>query len=288
MRLREKVIEALLLTCASIAILIVFGIVLMLFTEGIPIFHKVSLWDFIFGKNWYPTSSPPDFGILPLLVGSAVITLGALIVGVPLGLGSAIYLSQIASPRAREFLKPILEILASIPSVVYGFFGMAFFGPLVMNVLSVPVGLNAFTASVILGVMIVPTVASVAEDAMSSVPRDLIEASYALGATRWRTIVKIVMPTASSGIITSVLLGLGRAVGETMTVLMVAGGSLQIPRSIFDPVRTMTATIAAEMGEAPVGSSHYHALFAIGMLLFFITFAFNFLAERFAKRRIYL
>ena len=288
MRLREKAIEVLLLTCASIAILIVFGIVLMLFMEGIPIFYKVSLWDFIFGDDWYPTSSPPDFGILPLLVGSAVITLGALIVGVPLGLGSAIYLSQIASPRVRELLKPILEILASIPSVVYGFFGMAFFGPLVMNVFSVPVGLNAFTASVILGVMIVPTVASVAEDAMSSVPRDLIEASYALGATRWRTIVKIVMPTASSGIITSILLGLGRAAGETMTVLMVAGGSPQIPRSIFDPVRTMTATIAAEMGEAPVGSSHYHALFAIGMLLFFITFAFNFLAERFAKRRIYL
>lgn len=283
--MKEKAIRLILLICAFVSILFLFGITITLFTQSLPIFKEIKIFKFLFGTQWYPTHSPPDFGILPLIVGTLVVTLGTLIVAVPLGVGTAIYISEVAPHKIKEILKPIVELLASVPSVIYGLFGMVFLAPLVQKVFNIPIGLNAFTASIILGMMALPTVASIAEDAIASVPRSLREASFALGATKWETITKAVVPSASSGIIASIILGLGRAIGETMTVLMVAGGAAQIPNSIFDPVRTMTATIAAEMGEAPIGSMHYQALFAIALVLFFITLGFNLLADWFSHRR---
>lgn len=284
----DRVAKVVIFASASLTIIATLGIVAMLFKEGMPLFKEVSPTSFFLGKSWHPTYRPPEFGVLPIIVGTVVVTLGALLVGLPLGLGSAIYLAFFSNPKFRELLKPVLEVLACIPSVVYGFFGMVVLGPFVKGLFGLPLGLNVFTASIVLGIMIIPLVASVAEDAMSMVPKELIEASFALGATKWRTVTHVVIPTAWSGILSSIFLGMGRAIGETMTVLMVAGGAPQIPRSIFDPVRTMTATIAAEMGEAPFGSLHYHALFAIGMILFMITVLFNLIADRFGKRRIYI
>jgi len=281
--MRDNLVKHLLLSCASLSIVFLAGITVTLFKEGLPIFKEVSVFKFLFGRYWYPTYDPPDFGILPLILGSLWVTVGALFVAVPLGVGSAMYISELAHPKLREILKPMVELLASVPSVVYGFFGMVFLGPLVQRLFDLPVGLTCFTASIILGMMALPTVASIAEDAISAVPRELREASYALGAMKWETITKVVVPAASSGIIAAVILGFGRAVGETMTVLMVAGGAAVIPRSVFQPVRTMTATIAAEMGEAPMGSDHYHALFGIALVLFFITLGFNLLADKIIK-----
>lgn len=276
---KEKLIEYMLCFCASLSIIFLFGIALFLFKEGLPIFKIISPAEFIFGKSWYPTYDPPKFGILPLILASLLVTLGALTVAVPLGVGSAIYIAELSHPRIREILKPLIELLAAIPSVIYGFFGMVIFAPFVQKLFNIPVGLNAFTAACLLGIMIVPTVTSITEDAVTSVPKEIKEASYALGANKWETIVMVVVPSAKSGILTAVILGLGRAIGETMTVLMVAGGAATIPRSLFQPVRTLTATIAAEMGEAPVGSAHYHALFAIGLILFLITLSLNILAN---------
>jgi phosphate transport system permease protein len=270
------------IACASLVFLI--GITIVLFKEGLPIFKQVRFFDFIFGKLWYPTYDPPDFGILPLILASVWVTAGALFVCIPLGVGSALFLNELASPRQKAILKPIVEILASIPSIVYGFFGMVIVAPFLQNLLGIPVGLCAFTASLILGIMATPTVCSIAEDALSYVPQNFREASLALGANRWQTLTKVVIPAAGSGISTAVILGMSRAVGETMTVLMVAGGAAVIPGSIFQPVRPMTATIAAEMGEAVFGGSHYHALFAIGLILFLITLVFNIIAELISRR----
>lgn len=276
---KEKLIEYLLLVCASLSIIFLFGIAVSLFKEGLPIFKVVNPLKFIFGRSWYPTYEPPEFGILPLILASLLVTVGALIVAVPLGIGAAIYIAELSHPRIRETVKPIIELLAGVPSVVYGFFGMIIFAPLVQRLFNIPVGLNAFTASIILGIMALPTITSMAEDAITSIPRDIKEASYALGATKWETITRTVIPAARSGILTAIILGLGRAIGETMTVLMVAGGAAVIPKSFLQPVRPMTATIAAEMGEAPMGSLHYHALFAIAAVLFIITLGFNILVS---------
>lgn len=276
---KEKLIEYLLLFCASLSIIFLFGIAISLFKEGLPIFKVVDPIKFIFGKSWYPTHEPPEFGILPLILASLLVTVGALTVAVPLGIGSAIYIAELSHPRIREIIKPIVELLAGVPSVIYGFFGMVVFAPFIQRLFHIPVGLTAFTASVILGIMALPTITSIAEDAITSIPKDMKEASYALGATKWETITRTVIPAARSGILTAIILGLGRAIGETMTVLMVAGGAAVIPRSFLQPVRPMTATIAAEMGEAPMGSLHYHSLFAIAAVLFLITLGFNILAN---------
>lgn len=283
--MKEKIIKLILLVSALVSIFFLCGITLTLFTESLPLFKEYNLFKFLTGTHWYPTRYPAEMGILPLIVGTLVVTLGTLFIAVPLGVGTAIYISEVAPYRIKEFLKPTVELLASVPSVIYGLFGMVFLAPLVQKVFNIPIGLNAFTASIILGMMALPTVASIAEDAIGSVPKNLREASFALGATKWETITKTVVPAASSGIIASIILGLGRAIGETMTVLMVAGGAAQIPHSIFDPVRTMTATIAAEMGEAPMGSMHYQALFAIALVLFFMTLGFNLLADWVAHRK---
>lgn len=249
-----------------------------------PIFQKVDFFDFIFGKSWYPTYDPAEFGILPLILASVWVTFGALLVCVPLGIGSALYIHEIAGSKQRAVLKPLIEILAGIPSIIYGFFAMAIMSPFLQKLLNLPTGLCAFTASLVLGIMAVPTVCSLAEDALGFVPNSFREASFAVGANRWQTLTQVVIPAAGSGISTAVILGMSRAIGETMTVLMAAGGAAVIPKSFFEPVRPMTATIAAEMGEAVMGSSHYHALFAIGLILFIITFIFNIAAELISRR----
>ena len=282
---RKNLIEKLLPIIASFTIVFLMGIIITLFVEGVPTFGVIDFFKFITGKLWYPTSEPPQFGILSLIMASVGVTGLAIVIAVPLSLGSAIFISELCPPGLREVLKPVIELLASIPSVVYGFFGMIVLAPLVREWFNLPTGLTWFTASVVLSIMVVPTVASLAEDALGAVPQDLRRASSALGATKWETIVRVVLPGASSGIATAVVLGLGRAIGETMTVLMVAGGAILMPSSIFKPVRPMTSTIAAEMGEAPFGSLHYHALFAIALVLFGITLVLNIMAQRFSARK---
>lgn len=283
-RIRENLIQVVLAVVAFSSLVFLVGIVLVLFREGLPIFRKTGLTHFIFGRDWYPTYDPPSFGTLPLMAASFLVTVGAMVIAIPIGVASAITISQILPGRVRGIVKPVVELLAGVPSVVYGLFGMQIMAPLVMNVFGLPTGLTALTASIILGIMALPTVVSIAEDALSAVPGTYREASYALGATRWETISRVLVPAASSGIVTASLLGMGRAIGETMTVLMVAGGAAVVPTSFLQPVRPMTATIAAEMGEAPVGGSHYHALFAIAIVLFVVTLAFNMVADGLTRR----
>jgi len=269
---------------AFASLLFLVGIILTLFRESYPLLAGHNLHDIVFGRFWYPTYDPPEFGMFPLIIASFVVTFGAMAVSVPIGVGTALFLNELASESQRAVLKPVIEILAGIPSIVYGFFGMIIVAPFIQNLLDIPTGLNAFTASLVLGIMATPTVASLAEDAVSFVPRSYREASLALGANRWQTLIRVVVPAAGSGISTAIILGIGMAVGETMTVLMVAGGAAAIPASLFDPVRPMTATIAAEMGEAVMGSAHYHALFAVGLILFLITLVINIFAEIISRR----
>jgi phosphate transport system permease protein len=283
-RIKEKIYKWIFTVLAFASLVFLIGIIIVLFKESLPIFKKISVFNFIFGKAWYPTYDPPEFGILPLILASAWVTLGAVVVCVPLGVGSALYLHELASHRQRAILKPLIEILASIPSVVFGFFGMVVLMPFLQKTFNIPTGLCALNASLILGVMAVPTVCSLAEDSLNYVPKSFREASFAVGATRWQTLTQVVIPAAGSGIATAIILGMARAIGETMTVLMVAGGAAVIPRTYLEPVRPMTATIAAEMGEAPMGGSHYHALFAIALVLFLITLAFNIIAEAISRR----
>jgi len=281
---KEKMIRSTFGTLAFASLLFLLGIILILFQQGLPVFRIINLFEFIGGKAWYPTADPPEFGILPLILGTFWITAGAMLFCIPIGIGSALFLHEIASFNVRSVLKPIIEILAGIPSIVYGFFGMVIIAPFLQNMINISIGQCALTASLILGIMAVPTVCSLAEDALNFVPNSFREASFALGANRWQTLTRVVIPAAGSGISTAIILGMSRIVGETMTVLMVAGGAAVIPKSIFDPVRPMTATIAAEMGEAAVGSPHYHALFAIGLVLFLITMFFNVMAELISRK----
>ncbi|MBN2145714.1 MAG: phosphate ABC transporter permease subunit PstC [Candidatus Aureabacteria bacterium] len=259
------------------------GIIVTLFHGAWPLFREVNVIDFLAGRAWYPTHTPPEWGILPLIAGTMTVTAGAMLISVPLGVGSALYLYEIAG-KEKHFIKPLIEILAGIPSVVYGFFGMAVAAPFIRNFLDLPVGLCAFTASLILGIMAVPFICSLTEDALRMVPKSFREASLALGASRWQTLVKVIVPAAGSGISTAVILGMSRIIGETMTVLMISGGAAVIPKSIFSPVRPMTSTIAAEMGEAAMGSLHYHALFGIGLVLFLMTLLLNITAEFISRR----
>jgi len=284
LRVKEKLYHWIFAVLAFASLFFLIGISIVLFKEGLPIFQKVSFFGFIFGKSWYPTYEPAEFGILPLILASAWVTFGALLVCVPLGIGSALYIHEIAGTKQRAVLKPLIEILSGIPSIVYGFFAMAVMSPFLQRLLNLPTGLCAFTASLVLGIMAVPTVCSLAEDALGFVPNSFREASFAVGANRWQTLTQVVIPAAGSGISTAVILGMSRAIGETMTVLMAAGGAAVIPKSYFEPVRPMTATIAAEMGEAVMGSSHYNALFAIGLIIFIVTFAFNIIAEIISRK----
>ncbi len=278
-RRRERVIRFLFLGIALASILTLALIVLFLFVEGVPVFAKVSLKNFLFGQYWYPTDDPPEFGIFALIVASLAVTGVGSLISIPLGVLTALYLAEIATARVREWVKPIVELLAALPSVVIGFFGMVIVAPFLQEILNIPTGLNLFNAALMLAFMSIPTICSISEDAIFSVPQELKEASLALGATRWETIWRVIIPASISGITTSIILGMSRAIGETMVVLMVAGGAAMVPSSIFDPVRPMPASIAAEMAEAPFRGDHYYALFATGIVLFLFTLAFNLVAD---------
>jgi len=253
----------------------------------VPIFLQVPLGD-LFSTRWYPTFDL--FGTLPLILGSALVTVAAIAIALPLGVATAVFVREVAPAWAREVLKPMIEVLAGIPSVVLGFFGMTLLAPLVREILDVPTGLTAFTGAFLLAYMALPTMISVAEDALDAVPKSYRDAGLAMGATEWQTIWRVTVPAARSGIITAVMLGMGRAIGETMAVMMVTGNAARLPiglNALLRPVRTMTATIAAEMGEVAQGSTHYHALFGIGIILFLMTFVINLAAALtiFKKRR---
>ena len=242
--------------------------------------------EFFGGTKWYPTATPaPIFGLIPLLLGTLLVSIGAIVLSLPFGLAVAIYMAEIANHRMRDFLKPIIELLAGIPSVVYGFFGLVVIVPLIQKTFDLPVGETAFAGSVVLAIMALPTIITVAEDAMRTTPRAMKEASLALGATQWQTIYKVIIPYSISGITSAVVLGIGRAIGETMAVLMVTGNAAVIPTSFFEPVRTIPATIAAELGEAPAGGAHYEALFLLGVVLFLITLLLSISVEYISSKR---
>jgi len=276
---KEIIIKYIFFVFALVSIVVLFLIVFSLFREGLPIFEKVSVRGFLLGVEWYPTYDPPSFGIFPLIIGSLIVTILATIIAVPLGVLAAIYISEIAPQAIKEILKSVIELLAGLPSVVLGFFGMVVVAPWLQDTFDLPTGLNIINASMILAIMAIPTISSISEDALYAVPREFKEASYALGATKFETITRVIVPGALSGISTAIMLGMARAIGETLVVLMVAGGAAAIPESIFDSVRPMPASIAAEMGEAPFRSAHYQALFAIGIVLFFLTLIFNLIAD---------
>ncbi len=284
-RLKEFLIEKLILLCGLASIFFVLLIFVFLLKEGLAVFKVVGPADFLFGKSWYPISDPAKLGIMPLILGSLLVTLGAALISVPIGIACAVYIAEIAPFKLKEILKAGIELLAAIPSVVLGFIGMITLVPWVKNIFGLPTGLTALSGSIILAFMAMPTIVSIAEDALYSVPKTYKEGALALGATHWQTIYRVVLPAASSGIVAAVMLGIGRVIGETMAVIMVTGNAALIPTSILQPVRTLTATIASEMGEAVVGSEHYFALFAIGIVLFAISFAVNVTADLFLHRR---
>ncbi len=280
----EKLMQRIFFSIAGASIAILFLIMVFLFMEGLPIFGVVSVGDFLFGHYWYPTSDPPDFGIFPLIIASVSVTALSSVFAIPLGVMTAIYLAELASKRVAEIVKPTVELLAALPSVVIGFFGMVVVAPFLQDVFDIPTGLNLFNSALMLAFMSIPTICSLSEDAIYSVSPGLKEGSLALGATRWETILRVILPASISGISTAVILGMSRAIGETMVVLMVAGGAGMIPESIFSPVRPLPASIAAEMAEAPFRGDHYYALFAIGIVLFVFTLLFNLVADFIAHK----
>jgi len=260
-------------------ILFVTVIFIFLLKEGLPALGETSLSNLL-STRWYPIED--YYGLLPLLGGTLVVTLGSILIALPLGVGTAIFIAEVAPRWAREFLKPFIEVMAGIPSVVLGFIGMVVIAPRLRTLLDIPTGLSALSGALLLGLISIPTIVSVAEDALDAVPRSYRDASLAMGATRWQTIWRVTLPAARTGVITALMLGLGRSIGETMTVMMVTGNAATLPTSlaaIFAPVRTMTATIAAEMGEVAVGSTHYHVLFLIGIILFIISLVVNLIAS---------
>ncbi len=241
---------------------------------------KISLSDFLLGREWYPTSQPAaQFGVLPLILGTLLVSFFAILFALPIGLITAIYMAEVAGERFRNILKPTIELLAGIPSVVYGFFGLVVLVPAIQKIFNLPVGETALAGSIILAIMALPTIITISEDAIRTTPGTLREASLALGATRWQTLVRVVVPYAKSGITAAIILGVGRAVGETMAVLMVTGNATVMPPSLTQPTRTIPATIAAELGEAPFGGVHFKALFALGIILFLMTLVFNLLVD---------
>lgn len=269
---------------AGVSVLALAAIVIFLLSQALPIFAHVSLKDFLFSTEWYPTDDPPVFGIGALIAGSLACAALTTLIAVPFGVLTACAIHAGMPPALTRIVKPLIELMAALPSVVIGFIGMIILAPWLQDMFGIATGLNLFNASIMLAFMCVPTIASISEDALRNVPSGLCEASLALGATRWETLLKVELRWAMGGIATAVMLGISRVIGETMVVLMVAGGAAIIPESIFDPVRPMTSSIAAEMAEAAVGGEHYHALYATGLVLFIITFAFNLCAWYAARR----
>lgn len=263
------------------AILLLFFILFFIAREGLGFMvGRLSFREFFLSSNWYPAEEyQPEYGILALIAGTAAVTGLAMLVAIPFSLGAAIYIGEFSSGKTREYLKVLVELLAAIPSVVWGFIGLSLMNPLMIWLFEVPVGLNVLNCGILLGLMAAPIMTSIAEDALRAVPDRYREAAEALGATRWQMIVRVLLPAARQGLLGAVLLGVGRAFGETMAVLMASGHAVNIPTSLFDPVRALTATVAAELGEAPVGSDHYQVLFVICVLLFIISFFINLAAD---------
>ena len=284
-RVSEPVIEGTIRLCGISAILFVFGIFFFVFREGAGfLFKGLNVSQFLFSTEWVPTSqNNVRYGVLALIAGTVSVTVLAMAIAVPFGLGAAVFVSEFCGPRLKEALKITIELLAAIPSVVWGFIGLSVMNPIIQNLFHVPVGLNVLNGAILLALMSVPIIVSIGEDSLKAVPDSYREAALALGATRWQLVYRVLFPAAKNGLLAAVLLGVGRAVGETMAVLMATGHAVNIPHSVFDPVRTLTATIAAELGEASVGSDHYQVLFIIGILLFTITFAVNLAADLVVK-----
>jgi len=313
---KERVVEFIVSTVGLTSVIVLLLIGFFLFREAFHIFYKACVLKVIFGKEWYPTYDPPSFGMFPLIMGTLSVTVLTAIMAIPLGLATAVYIAEVAHYKVKEFLKPLIEMLASFPSVVLGFFGMVVIAPILSNRLSpilserlpellrstnipfisttlagfcynklfITSGLNISTAALMLTVRAIPVISSIAEDALTAVPRTYREASYSLGANKWETIWRVVIPASVSGLSVSVILGIGTIIGETMIVLMVAGGAAVIPHWVFDPARPMPAAIAAEMAEAPYRSLHYHALFGIGAVLFIMTFLLSLLSDFISKK----
>jgi len=279
--LAERAIEMVVHLCGISAIVFVFGIFFFVFREGSAfLFHGLSLRQFFGSIEWYPTSqSHVRYGVLALIAGTASVTVLAMAMAVPFGIGAAIFISEFCGRRVRETSKITIELLAAIPSVVWGFIGLTVMNPLIIRLFHVPIGLNVLNGGLILALMSVPVIVSIGEDALKAVPDSYREAALALGVTRWQMVYRVLLPAAKNGLLAAALLGVGRAVGETMAVLMATGHAVKIPTSVMDSVRTLTATIAAELGEAAVGSDHYQVLFIIGILLFSITFLVNLVAD---------
>jgi phosphate transport system permease protein len=273
-------IELFFLANGLLAIIILLGIFSLLFIMGYKALERIGLNGIILSSVWDPTSPEREsYGILALIVSTLMVSLGALVLAVPTGIAAAAYMADVAHHRTREIVKPIIEILAGIPSVVVGFLGIVLTGPFLARVFNISNGLNALNGSILLAVMALPTIISIAEDAIVAVPQEMKNASLALGATKWQTLVRVTLPSAASGVIAAVMLGMGRAIGETMTVLMACGNAAAMPTGFFSPVRTMTATIAIELGETVQKSTHYYSLFVIAFVLFIMTFAFNLISD---------
>jgi len=276
----DKAIQVLVFICGISAIVFIVGIFVFITKEGYAFIWKMDWTEFFTTPYWFPSDEDaPEYGILALIAGTASVTGLAMIVAIPFSLGGAIFIAEFATGKTREFLKVLVELLAAIPSVVWGFIGLTIMNPLIIQIFDVPVGLTVLNAGLILGLMAAPIMTSIAEDALKAVPDRYREAAEAMGATRWQMIVQVILPAAKNGLLGAVLLGVGRGFGETMAVLMATGHSVNIPDSVFDSVRALTATIAAELGETAVGSDHYQALFAIGIFLFIITFIINLTAD---------
>lgn len=291
--LSNYIIEKIFLLCGMLSIIFLFLIVGFLIKQGWPAITQIGITEFLTGKRWMPSSPQPGYGALPLILSSIFVTIGALSLGIPWGIFTAMFISEVAPNKIKEILKPAVEILAIFPSVVLGFIALVVIGPFLAKIFNLSHGLMGITGAVILSVMALPTIVSIAEDALNSVPREYKEASYALGATKWETVRHVSLPAASSGIVAAIMLGFGRAAGETMTVLMATGNALDMPiKEILDipvpyllqSVRTLTATIAIEAKDVPWGSLHYHALFVVGLILFVITFTVNLIADLMLSR----
>ncbi len=281
----EPLIEAFIRLCGISAIIFVFGIFFFVFREGAPfLFDGLDLRQFFTSAEWYPSSvANKRYGALALIAGTFSVTALAMAIAVPFGLGAAVFISEFCGPKLKETLKIVIELLAAIPSVVWGFIGLTVMNSLIIQLFHAPIGLTVLNGGIILALMSAPIIVSIGEDAFRAVPDSFREAALALGATRWQVIRRVLIPAAKNGLLAAALLGVGRAVGETMAVLMATGHSVRIPTSVLEPARTLTATIAAELGEAPQGSEHYQVLFIIGILLFAITFMVNLTADLIVK-----
>jgi len=283
----EKIIEFIIRAGGYSSIVLIAAILFFILKESFPfLVNRFDFSEFFFSTNWNPASvNKITYGVLALFVGTLAVTVISMLIAVPLGLATAFYISEFCHPKTREIYKILIEFLAAIPSVVWGFVAIMMINPLIINVFHVPIGLNVLNASIILALMSLPLIVSVGEDALRAVPETYREAAEAMGATKWEVATRVLLPAAKNGLMAAALLGVGRALGETMAVLMATGHSIQIPSSLFDPARTLTATIAAELGESPKGGEHYQALFAIGLLLFVLSFIVNITADYLIRGR---